>query len=167
MYAILSTMTELGAPSPAAVAAIRAWYRLDRAFAAVNRDWLATEQVSGEQVAIARIVGERESWPLADLRARLSMHPATLGQTLARLATRGLVDLAADPADRRRRQVALTADGRALLARLPLVGPVRLRSVPAPDDELAALATAFDRALVLFGLEPWADDDTRVDGART
>lgn len=154
-------------PSAAAVAAIRAWYRLDRAFAAVNREWLRTENVTGDQVAIARIVGEREAWPLAELRARLSMHPATLGQTLARLAGRGLVDLTTDPDDRRRRHVALTAEGRALLDRLPLVGPVRLRSVPASDDELAALAAAFDRALALFGLEPWADDDPRVDGART
>lgn len=154
-------------PSAAAVAAIRAWYRLDRAFAAVNREWLRTESVTGDQVALARIVGEREAWPLAELRARLSMHPATLGQTLARLAGRGLVDLTTDPDDRRRRHVALTADGRALLDRLPLVGPVRLRSVPTPDDELAALAASFDRALALFGLEPWADDDTEVKGPRT
>lgn len=157
-------MTEPGTPSPAAVAAIRSWYRIDRAFAAVNRDWAQAEQVTGDQVAIARIVGERETWPLAELRARLSMHPATLGQALARLAARGIVDMAADPADRRRRQVRLTADGRALLARLPLVGPVRLRSVPAPDDELAALAAAFDRALALFGLEAWAGESTPTEG---
>lgn len=156
-------MNASGPPPQAAVAAIRAWYRLDRAFAAVNRDWLRTEHVTGEQVAIARIVGERGTWALAELRGRLSMHPATLGQTLARLAARGLVELTSDPADRRRRHVTLTPDGQALLDRLPLVGPVRLRTAPVPDDELAALAAAFDRAIALFGLEPWADDGE--DGA--
>lgn len=43
------------------------------------------------------------------MRQRLVMHPATLGQLLDRLAARGLVDLAVDRADRRRRAVELTS----------------------------------------------------------
>jgi DNA-binding MarR family transcriptional regulator len=147
----------LPGPSPAALTAIRAWYRLDRAFAAVNREWWREHQVTGDQVAIARIVAERDSWPLAELRERLSMHPATLGQILARLEIRGLAAMAVDEADKRRRAVAITPAGRDLLRKLPLIGPVRLRTTSADRAELATLAAAFDRAVELFGLKPWAD----------
>jgi DNA-binding MarR family transcriptional regulator len=47
--------------------------------------------------------------PLAVLRQRLVMHPATLGQILDRLTERGLVTLAVDPKDRRRRPNAYAA----------------------------------------------------------
>lgn len=148
----------MAGPTEAAVRAIRAWYRLERAFAAVNRQWWQEHRVTGDQVAIARIVAERDSWPLAELRERLSMHPATLGQILSRLEGRGLVTVAKDDHDKRRRAVAITRTGRDLLRKLPLVGPVRLRTTPAKPAQLAALADAFDRALDFFGLRPWADN---------
>lgn len=87
---------------------------------------------------------------------RLVMHPATLGQAVDRLAGRGLVLVAPDPSDGRRRNVATTDAGRELLAGIPLAGPLRLRAVDTDPDRLARLADAFDDAIELFGLEKWA-----------
>ena len=145
------------------MAAIRAWYRLDRALAGVNRWLWRTHRVTGTQVAIARIVAERDTWALTDLRQRLTMHPATLGQALNRLEVRGFVRVTADPSDGRRRVVALTDQGRALIADIPLVGPVRLRTVGADMDDLDALTDAFNRAVEIFGVLPWADDPDLID----
>lgn len=150
-------------PTPQAIVAIRAWYRLDRAFASVNR-WLQhTYHVTGEQIGIARIVAEHDVWSLAELRDRLSMHPATLGQSLARLEARGFVQIDHDQADKRRRLIRLTSAGRDLLAALPVVGPVRLRTATADPAELDALAAAFNQAVDLFGLQLWADDPNLID----
>ncbi|MCL2483303.1 MAG: winged helix DNA-binding protein [Propionibacteriaceae bacterium] len=153
----------MNGPDPHAVAAIRAWYRLDRAFAGVNRWLWQTYCVTGTQVAIARIVAERDTWVLADLRQRLTMHPATLGQALNRLEARGFMRITVDPSDGRRRLVALTDQGRILIADIPLVGPVRLRTTGADLDDLDALADAFNRAVELFGVLPWADDPDVID----
>ncbi len=139
----------------AGIRAIRAWYRLQRAMTRFGQDVQRRHGITGEQLATLRIVGEQEQWQLAELRGRLTMHPATLGQSIDRLATRELVTTDCDPRDRRRRIVAVTAAGRALLAGIPLVGPVRLRTQDADPDRLARLATAFDEAVDLFGLEEW------------
>jgi MarR family transcriptional regulator, temperature-dependent positive regulator of motility len=140
-----------------AVAAIRAWTRLDQAMAAFNRELERIHDVTGAQLAILRLVAE---WGpqvgLAELRERLVMHPATLGQILDRLATRGLVDIAADTADRRRRLVALTPAGRRVVEVAPLAGPVRLRHVHADPRRLRRLAAALSDAVDLFGLEEYA-----------
>lgn len=142
-----------------AAAAIRAWTRLDQALAGLNRALEREYGVTGAQLAVLRLVGEGDPpVALAELRARLVMHPATLGQMLDRLAVRGLVALTADPADRRRRRVELTAKGRRLTEDAPLAGPVRLRHVPADPDRLRRLAAAFEDAVALFGLEEYRPD---------
>lgn len=140
-----------------ALAAVRAWTRLDQAISAFNRALERDHGVTGAQLAVLRLV--REWGPgiaLGEMRKRLVMHPATLGQMLDRLAARGLVMLTADPADRRRRLVELTDSGRGLTERAPLAGPVRLRHVRADADRLRRLAQAFDDAIELFGLEEYA-----------
>ena len=148
-----------------ALAAIRAWTRLDQAIASFNRALERRHGVTGAQLAILRLVQEWGSplpgtqervVPLAAMRERLVMHPATLGQLLDRLSERGLVTLTADPGDRRRRLVALTAEGIRMVGDAPLAGPVRLRHVPADPDRLRRLAEAFQDAIVLFGLEEYA-----------
>jgi DNA-binding MarR family transcriptional regulator len=145
--------------SPDAVAAIRAWTHLDQAMAAFDRDLRARHGVTGRQLAVLRLVDEWGPAPtLAELRRRLVMHPATLGQLVDRLAGAGLVELAADAGDRRRRTVGLTAAGRRLLAAAPLAGPVRLRGLPeghaaADPARLRRLAAALTDAIELFGLE--------------
>jgi DNA-binding MarR family transcriptional regulator len=152
-----------------ALSAVRAWTRLDQAIAGFNRVLEREHGVTGAQLAVLRLV--REWGPrvaLAEMRARLVMHPATLGQMLDRLAAHGLVTVAEDPADRRRRLVELTPEGRRLTEEAPLAGPVRLRHVPAAPDRLRRLAEAFDDAIVLFGLEEYDeeyDHDRPADAA--
>jgi len=149
-----------------ALAAVRAWTRLDQAIAGFNRVLEREHGITGAQLAVLRLV--REWGPciaLAEMRARLVMHPATLGQMLDRLVTRGLVTVGEDPADRRRRLVELTPQGKRLTEEAPLAGPVRLRHVPADPDRLRRLAEAFDDAIVLFGLEEY-DHDRPARGGR-
>jgi DNA-binding MarR family transcriptional regulator len=152
-----------------ALSAVRAWTRLDQAIAGFNRVLEREHGVTGAQLAVLRLV--REWGPriaLAEMRARLVMHPATLGQMLDRLAAHGLVTVGQDPADRRRRLVELTPRGRRLTEEAPLAGPVRLRHVPAAPDRLRRLAEAFDDAVVLFGLEEYRHDrPTDAAGPRT
>ena len=147
---IISVRTE-------ALAAIRAWTRLDQAIAGFNRALERDHGVTGAQLAILRLVREfsagGDGVALAALRERLVMHPATLGQLLDRLAERGLVTVAPDPRDRRRRRVALSAAGHRVTDAAPLAGPVRLRHVDADPERLARLAAALEDAIVLFGLE--------------
>jgi len=136
------------------IAAIRAWYRLDEAFSAFNRHLRQRYGVTGIQLAMLRILAEQPR-TIAELRARLAMHPATIGQLLDRLERAGLVTLGPDPADRRRRQVEVTADGQKLLSSAPLAGPVRLRSVPVEPARARRLTSAFDDAIDLFGLREY------------
>jgi DNA-binding MarR family transcriptional regulator len=142
--------------TPEAVSAIQAWIRLDQAIAAFHRELDRNHGVTGAQLAIMRLLAE---WGpevrLADLRGRLVMHPATLGQLLDRLAMRGLVDLTADPADRRRRVVRLTDQGIRVIKEAPVAGPVRLRQIPEDPRRLRRLSRALADAIVLFGLEEY------------
>jgi MarR family transcriptional regulator, temperature-dependent positive regulator of motility len=142
--------------SPEAVDAIQAWVRLDLAITAFNRDLDRHHGVTGAQLAIMRLI---TLWGpevrLADLRSRLVMHPATLGQLLDRLVIRGLVDLTADPTDRRRRMVSLTDRGTRVVRDAPLAGPVRLRQVPEDPRRLRRLSRALNDAIVLFGLDDY------------
>jgi MarR family transcriptional regulator, temperature-dependent positive regulator of motility len=140
---------------PAGLAAIRAWWRLDQAMAAFNRDLRERHGVTGAQLAMLRIVAERPV-TLADLRAGLVMHPATLGQLIDRLVRQGLVERRLSPDDRRKRVVELTERGRAVVAEAPLAGPVRLRQPPAEPERLRRLAAAFEDAVELFGLKEWS-----------
>jgi DNA-binding MarR family transcriptional regulator len=166
----------VGGPTDEAVAAIRAWVRLDQAFAAFNLMLKRRYAVTGAQLAVLRLVHEwsklsgaggtvgggevpsEHAVSLAAMRTRMVMHPATLGQLLDRLAERGLIIVSADPADRRRRLVALTAAGRELLVNAPLAGPVRLRHIDHEPDRLRRLAEALHDAITLFGLEEYRDD---------
>jgi DNA-binding MarR family transcriptional regulator len=139
-----------------ALSAIVAWVRLERAFEAFNLELRRRFGLTGLQLAILRILAERPSLPLAALRKALVMHPATLGQAVEELRGKGLCTVARDPADRRARVVALTAEGEALLREAPLAGPVRLRQVAAEPARLDALARALEDAVDLFGLASWS-----------
>jgi len=143
-------------PTAEALAAIRAWYQLDQAFVHFNRSLRASAGVTGVQLALLRIIAEAAPVTLADLRGRLAMHPATLGQLVDRLVQAGLVSRSIHRDDRRLRQVDLTPTGRRLLAQAPVAGPVRLRVADATPDQLRQLADAFELAVSLFGLEAWA-----------
>lgn len=144
-----------GGPGTAQLAAIRAWLRLDQAFTNFNHYLRERHGVTGAQLAMLRIVAERPV-TLAELRGGLTMHPATLGQLVDRLARQGLVERRASSGDRRMRLVEPTDAGRRLLTEAPLAGPVRLRHQAAEPARLRRLAAAFEDAVELFGLKEWS-----------
>lgn len=152
----MGSATQRTEPDEDAVRAIRSWLRLERAFAAFNRELRATVGLTGAQLAMLRIVAEVGPTTLAGLRGRLRLHPATLGQLMDRLREKSLVRLSVDRDDARRRVVELTAEGERALREAPLAGPVRLRSIETDSARLATLADALDDAIELFGLQRWA-----------
>lgn len=147
-------MSEAGVASEG-VAAIRAWMRLSDALAAFDRHLRSEFGVTGGQLAILRIIAEGEI-TLAELKTRLAMHPATLGQIVNRIERLELLAVEPLATDRRRRTLRLTDRGRELLERAPLAGPVRLRGTADPDA-CGLLTDAFAAAIPAFGLERWAE----------
>jgi MarR family transcriptional regulator, temperature-dependent positive regulator of motility len=135
-----------------ALSAIVAWVRLDAAIQSFNQQLRREFGITGLQLAVLRILGERPSLPLAALRKSLVMHPATLGQSIDELRVMGLCTVARDTRDKRARNVALTEEGRALMTRAPVAGPVRLREMDHDIAKLDRLKAAFDDAVELFGL---------------
>lgn len=138
---------------------IRAWYSLEQAFEKARSLLRTRYGITGEQLAILRIINERDPWALADLRNNLSMHPATLGQLLGRMEKRGFVVCSKDPDDKRRRLISVTASGREICNSAPLIGPVRLRTTKLPAHQIANLSQAFSQAIVLFGLEEFTSSN--------
>ena len=135
-----------------ALSAIVAWVRLDAAIQNFNQSLRKEFGITGLQLAVLRILGERPALPLAALRKSLVMHPATLGQSIDELRTMGFCTVERDPRDKRARQVAITEAGKELMSRAPPVGPVRLRAIDHDPARLDRLKAAFDDALDMFGL---------------
>lgn len=135
-----------------ALSAIVAWVRLDSAIQAFNQTLRKQFGITGLQLAVLRILGERPSLPLAALRKTLVMHPATLGQSIDELRTMGLCTVERDGRDKRARNVAITGKGRELMARAPVAGPVRLREIDHDAARLDRLKAAFEDAIDMFGL---------------
>jgi DNA-binding MarR family transcriptional regulator len=139
-----------------ALSAIVAWVRLDAAIQNFNQALRKQFGITGLQLAVLRILGERPSLPLAALRKSLVMHPATLGQSIDELRVMDLVTVTRDSRDKRARVVALTDSGRELMARAPVAGPVRLRAMDHDTAKLDRLKAAFEDAVELFGLEDYS-----------
>lgn len=135
-----------------ALSAIVAWVRLDAAIQSFNQMLRRRYGITGLQLAVLRILGERPALPLAALRKSLVMHPATLGQSIDELRVLGLCTVTRDPRDKRARIVSITELGRQLMAVAPLAGPVRLREIDTDPARLDALRDAFTDAVDLFGL---------------
>src|SRR6185437_13135301 len=132
-----------------ALSAMVAWVRLDTAIQGFNQTLRKEFGITGLQLAVLRILGERPSLPLAALRKSLVMHPATLGQSIDELRTMGLCSVSRD---KRSRVVAITEAGKALMERAPMAGPVRLRAMDHDPARLERLKAAFDDAVEMFGL---------------
>jgi DNA-binding MarR family transcriptional regulator len=143
-----------------ALSAIVAWVRLDSAIQSFNQTLRKQFGITGLQLAVLRILGERPSLPLAALRKSLVMHPATLGQSIDELRVMELATVTRDPRDKRARIVAITDKGRELMARAPLAGPIRLREIDTEPARLDALKAAFDDSVELFGLRDYLPGTT-------
>jgi DNA-binding MarR family transcriptional regulator len=135
-----------------ALSAIVAWVRLDQAIQNFNQMLRKQFGITGLQLGVLRILGERPALPLAALRKSLVMHPATLGQSIDELRVMGLCTVERDSRDKRARIVAITDKGKELMSRAPLAGPVRLREIETEPQKLDRLKAAFDDSVELFGL---------------
>ncbi len=135
-----------------ALSAIVAWVRLDAAIQNFNQSLRKEFGITGLQLGVLRILGERPSIPLAALRKSLVMHPATLGQSIDELRVMELCTVTRSERDKRARQVAITDKGRELMARAPVAGPVRLRAMDHDVAKLDRLKAAFEDAVEMFGL---------------
>lgn len=138
-----------------ALAAMVAWMRLDTALKAFELDLKRRHNITSLQLAVLHIVSERPQIPLAALRKALLAHAATLGQAIDDLRRKGLCQVRTNPEDRRARNVSITEAGSALIAAMPLAGPMRLREVEGETERLTRLTPALGDALDLFGLERW------------
>lgn len=138
-----------------ALAAMVAWMRLDQALKAFELDLKRRHNITTLQLAVLHIVSERPHIPLAALRKALLAHAATLGQAIDDLRRKGFCQVRSNPEDRRARNVSITEAGAALVAAMPMAGPMRLRDVEGQTDRLDRLAPALNDALELFGLEDW------------
>lgn len=143
-----------------ALSAIVAWVRLEAAIQAFNLSLRRDFGITGLQLAVLRILGERPALPLAALRKSLVMHPATLGQSIDELRVMELVSVSRDARDKRARIVALTDKGRDLMSRAPVAGPLRLRETENDPARLDRLKLAFEDAIDLFGLAAHLPDKT-------
>jgi DNA-binding MarR family transcriptional regulator len=70
--------------------------------------------VTGPQRLVVRLVGRRPGISAGELADLLRVHPSTLTGVLRRLEERGFVARKADPGDRRRAVLTLTAAGRGI-----------------------------------------------------
>jgi DNA-binding MarR family transcriptional regulator len=135
-----------------------AWVRLERAMEQFQAELRRAHGITGLQLSVLRILGERPQLPLAALRKALVAHPATLGQAIDDLRRKDLCTVRRNPDDRRARDIALTEAGAAIVAKAPVAGPVRLREVNHDPARLDRLAAALEDAVDLFGLGPWVED---------
>ncbi len=150
-----------------ALSAIVAWVRLEQAIQSFNQSLRRDFGITGLQLAVLRILGERPALPLAALRKSLVMHPATLGQSIDELRVMGLCSVTRDARDKRARVVAITEAGRELMARAPVAGPVRLRAMDHDTQKLERLKLAFDEAIELFGLGPYLPEKPKAPRPET
>jgi MarR family transcriptional regulator, organic hydroperoxide resistance regulator len=77
-----------------------------------SKRMVKTVGVTGPQRLVIRIVGQKPHRTASEIAAILGMHPSTLTGLLARLEARDMLAREADPDDRRRARVSLTAAGR-------------------------------------------------------
>ncbi len=114
---------------------------------------LAPAGLSSNGYSILTRLGRLGPLPLGALAARLGIDRSTLSRELAPLATAGLVEAHADSGDRRRRVLALSAEGRSRVAQaLPLWTKAHATLAEEFGVERTSLLVAELNALV--GAEP-------------
>ena len=135
---------------------VRAWSRLDAALTAYQNDVRRHVGLTALQLYLLQLLGDG-SMSLRSLRGQLSVHKATLGQSVKELVRVGLCRVAPSPVDARVRIVTATPRGRALVRSVPLAGPLHLLGSAHAPGTMRKLRRALEDALELFGLVPWAE----------
>ena len=95
-------------------------------------------ELTKPQYAVLRSIAENPGIEQVQLTDVAISSKATLAEMLARLETRGLLLREADPADKRRRFITLTTEGKAVLAKTQPLGQqvdTEFLSRLSPDDQ--------------------------------
>ncbi len=77
-------------------------------------------QITGPQVGVLRIVAFKPGISISELAEMLGVHVTTSEGYAKRLARRGYVEINEDPADRRRRIIAITPKGERIISEVPV-----------------------------------------------
>ena len=117
----------------------------------------ATEKAHGVSLAQLFVLHELARggpYSLADLAGRTATDPSSVSVVVARLVERGLAERAASTVDARRAEVAITAEGRALLRKTPVPAQQRLIAAIAvlPKAERQALAASLTAVVGAMGM---------------
>ena len=124
--------------------------RLVRALRESSRLVEKTVGISGAQLFVLQQLGEGTPLSINELARRTLTHQSSVSVVVSRLVEGGLVKRSANPEDARLLDVALTARGRALVARAPDVEQARF------VRGLRRMARA-DREALQRGLTAWLD----------
>lgn len=141
-----------GADDPTVGSAMNAVRRIVRVLREASRDAEKTIGVSGAQLYVMHRLGAAGPLTINELASATATHQSSVSVVVGRLVERGLVTRGVAEADRRRREVALTAAGRRMLARAPGAGSDRLvaglAALPRRTrDDLATTLDALVRAM--------------------
>jgi DNA-binding MarR family transcriptional regulator len=124
--------------------------RLVRALRTAARDTERTHSVSAAQLFVLRELAAAPGLSFGELAERTHTRQSSVSEVVARLVEAGLVDRTPSSADGRRRELTLTARGRAIADAAPTSMPERL------VQSLDALPATTRRALA-DGLQRWVD----------
>lgn len=111
--------------------------------------------LSGAQLFVLQRLGDGACASLAELAARTMTDPSSVSVVVQRLVARGLVRRAPSAADARRRELALTARGRAVLGRAPELAQDRLIAALGGMSarDRGALSRGLDRMVTAMGVD--------------
>lgn len=152
------TLSLLEGPRVTANTAGRAMDALRRLVRALHVSTHALEHefgVSGAQLFVLRQLGATPRASLSEVAARARTAPSSASEVVTTLVRRGLVTRERARDDRRRAELTLTAQGRAILARAPVTVEERLIDGFERLDawEKRALISAMEGWLAASGLE--------------
>ena len=118
----------------------------DRLRDAASTAWLDVD-LTLPQVKVLMVLSARGTSRMRDLVRALGALPSTATGIVDRLVERGLVERAADPADRRVVLAGLTARGAETVARVEALTNDRMRELlgTLPPADLAVVASAMER----------------------
>ncbi|MER9327704.1 MarR family winged helix-turn-helix transcriptional regulator [Mesorhizobium sp. M0488] len=118
-----------------------------------RRPTSAAAHRSGKAGFLARAFGLDLGPAVSEIARELRLDPAYVTKIPRKFAAAGLIQLRADPDDRRRRILSLTARGDTVLAGLQAAADRDLArlTVGLADDEAAALSAALEKAARLLG----------------
>jgi DNA-binding MarR family transcriptional regulator len=155
MVASHSDSTAAHVESAEAARALNALRRLVRALRAATRDAERAYSVTTAQLFVLRELGATPGMSLGQLARRTHTTQSTVSEVVARLVDGGFIRRRTATEDARRRELSLTARGRAVVQRAPHSAPERMLEAftSLPGDRRRALAEGLEAWVAAAGFE--------------